>query len=70
MAAYNSQVEPEVLDEEDCSVEWTDVSSQPTYVAGEQVEIKKIQTRGLFLLLNNELSRSRNNQLYAYSLLV
>ncbi|XP_031567507.1 actin-related protein 8-like [Actinia tenebrosa] len=36
VAAYNSGVEPEVLDEEDCSVEWTDLSSQPTYVAGEQ----------------------------------
>lgn len=38
MVAYNSSVEPEMLDEEDCSVEWTDVSLQPTYVSGEQVE--------------------------------
>ncbi|KAK3728625.1 hypothetical protein QZH41_011698, partial [Actinostola sp. cb2023] len=36
IAQFNGSVEPEVLDEEDCSVEWTDVSSQPTYVAGEQ----------------------------------
>ena len=43
VASYNSEVEPEVLEGEESSIKWTDVSAEPPFIVGESVsEIKLV----------------------------